>query len=68
MRGVSRVVLVTQPVLSQELSLIDSAERARIEHVYVRDVAAGAAEIAVSPAGHAEGQRPRGRLDGRRRL
>ncbi len=33
MRGVSRVVLVTQPVLSQELSVIDSAERAGIEHV-----------------------------------
>ena len=33
MRGVSRVVVVTQPVLSQELSVIDSAERAGIEHV-----------------------------------
>ena len=33
MRGVSRVVLVTQPVLSQELSVIDGAERAGIEHV-----------------------------------
>jgi uncharacterized protein YbjT (DUF2867 family) len=33
MRGVSRVILVTQPVLSQELSVIDSAERAGIEHV-----------------------------------
>ena len=33
MRGVSTVILVTQPVLSQELSLIDSAERAGIEHV-----------------------------------
>ncbi len=33
MRGVSRMVLVTQPVLSQELSVIDSAERAGIEHV-----------------------------------
>lgn len=33
MRGVSRVVLVTQPVLSQELSVIDSADRAGIEHV-----------------------------------
>ena len=33
MRGVSRVVLVTQPVLSQELSVIGSAERAGIEHV-----------------------------------
>jgi uncharacterized protein YbjT (DUF2867 family) len=123
MRGASRVILVTQPVLSQELSVIDSAERAGIEHVVkitnkadahspiarrriqseiedalvasglsytllrnnaymqnflmmaagiaqtssfrtatgdgrighvdVRDVAAGAAEIAVSPAGHA---------------
>jgi uncharacterized protein YbjT (DUF2867 family) len=123
MRGVSRVILVTQPVLSQELSVIDSAERAGVEHVVkitnkaethspiarrriqseiedalvasrlpytllrnnaymqnflmmaagiaqtssfrtatgdgrighvdVRDVAAGAAEIAVSPAGHA---------------
>jgi uncharacterized protein YbjT (DUF2867 family) len=28
MRGVSTVILVTQPVLSQELSVIDSAERA----------------------------------------
>ena len=33
MRGVSRVVLVTEPVLSQELSVIDSAERAGVEHV-----------------------------------
>jgi len=33
MRGVSRVSLGTQPVLSQELSGIDSAERAGIEHV-----------------------------------
>jgi uncharacterized protein YbjT (DUF2867 family) len=33
MRGVSRVILVTQPVLSQELNVIDSAERAGIEHV-----------------------------------
>ena len=33
MRGVSSVVLVTQPVLSQELSVIDSAERARIRHI-----------------------------------
>jgi uncharacterized protein YbjT (DUF2867 family) len=33
MRGVSRVILVTRPVLSQELSVIDSAERAGIEHV-----------------------------------
>ena len=33
LRGVSRVVLVTQPVLSQELSVIDSAEKAGIEHV-----------------------------------
>jgi uncharacterized protein YbjT (DUF2867 family) len=33
MRGVSRVILVTQPVRSQELSVIDSAERAGIEHV-----------------------------------
>ena len=33
MRGVSRVILVTQPVLSQELSVIDSAQRAGIEHV-----------------------------------
>jgi uncharacterized protein YbjT (DUF2867 family) len=33
MRGVSRVILVTQPVLSQELSVIDSAKRAGIEHV-----------------------------------
>jgi uncharacterized protein YbjT (DUF2867 family) len=33
MRGVSRVILVTQPVLSQELSVIDSAERAGMEHV-----------------------------------
>ena len=32
MRGVSRVVLVTAPVLTQELSVIDSAEKARIEH------------------------------------
>jgi uncharacterized protein YbjT (DUF2867 family) len=124
MRGVSRVILVTQPSPSQELNVIDSAERAGIEHVVkvtnkadahspiarrriqseiedalvisalsytllrnnaymqnflmmaagigqsssfrtatgdgrighvdVRDVAAAAAEIAVSPAGHAE--------------
>jgi uncharacterized protein YbjT (DUF2867 family) len=124
MRGVSKVILVTQPVLSQELSVIDSARRAGIEHVVkitnkadphspiarrriqseiedalaasglpntllcnnaymqnflmmaagiaqtssfrtatgdgrighvdVRDVAAAAAEVAVSPAGHAE--------------
>jgi uncharacterized protein YbjT (DUF2867 family) len=123
MQDVSRVILVTQPVLSQELSVIDSAKRAGIEyivkitnksdahspirrrriqseiedtlvasglsytllcnnaymqnflmmalgvaqtssfstatgdgrigHVDVRDVAAAAAEIAVSPAGHA---------------
>jgi uncharacterized protein YbjT (DUF2867 family) len=123
MQDVSRVILVTQPVLSQELSVIDSAKRAeigyivkitnksdahspiarrriqseiedalvasglsytllcnnaymqnflmmalgvaqtssfssatgdgRIGHVDVRDVAAAAAEIAVSPAGHA---------------
>ena len=33
MRGVSRVILVTQPVLSQELSVIDSAKRAGIDHV-----------------------------------
>ena len=33
MRGVSRVVLVTAPVLSQELNVIDSAEKAGIEHV-----------------------------------
>ena len=33
MRGVSTVVLVTQPVLSQELSVIDAAQRAGIEHV-----------------------------------
>ena len=33
MRSVSRVVLVTPPVLSQELSVIDSAERAGVEHV-----------------------------------
>ena len=33
MQGVSRVILVTQPVLSQELSVIDSAEKAGIEHV-----------------------------------
>jgi len=33
MRGVSRVILVTQPVLSQELNVIDSAGRASIEHV-----------------------------------
>src|SRR5436309_2666550 len=33
MRGVSTVILVTQPVLSQELSVIDGAERAGIEHV-----------------------------------
>ena len=33
MRGVSRVVLVTRPVLSQELIVIDSADRAGIEHV-----------------------------------
>lgn len=33
MRGVSRVILVTQPVLSKELNVIDSAERAGIEHV-----------------------------------
>jgi len=33
MRGVSRVILVTQPVLSQELSVIDSAEKAGVEHV-----------------------------------
>ena len=33
MRGVSGVILVTQPVLSQELSVIDSAKRAGIEHV-----------------------------------
>ena len=33
MRGVSRVILVTQPVLSQELSVIDSAGRAGVEHV-----------------------------------
>jgi uncharacterized protein YbjT (DUF2867 family) len=33
MQGVSRLILVTAPVLSQELSVIDSAERAGIEHV-----------------------------------
>src|SRR6185437_8917957 len=33
MRGVLRVILVTQAVLSQELSVIDSAERAGVEHV-----------------------------------
>ena len=33
MQGVSRVVLVTQPVLAQELSVIDSAERTGVEHV-----------------------------------
>jgi len=33
MRGVSTLVLVTQPVLSQELSVIDSARRAGVEHV-----------------------------------
>jgi uncharacterized protein YbjT (DUF2867 family) len=33
MQGVSKVVLVTQPVLSEELSVIDSAQRAGIEHV-----------------------------------
>jgi uncharacterized protein YbjT (DUF2867 family) len=33
MQHVSRVILVTQPVLSQELSVIDSAQRAGIEHV-----------------------------------
>jgi uncharacterized protein YbjT (DUF2867 family) len=32
-QGVSRVILVTQPVLSQELSVIDSAKRAGIEHI-----------------------------------
>jgi uncharacterized protein YbjT (DUF2867 family) len=33
MQGASCVILVTPPVLSQELSVIDSAERAGIEHV-----------------------------------
>jgi uncharacterized protein YbjT (DUF2867 family) len=33
LRDVSRVILVTQPVLSQELSVIDRAQRAGIEHV-----------------------------------
>jgi uncharacterized protein YbjT (DUF2867 family) len=33
MRGVTRVVLVTQPVVQQELNVIDSAARARVEHV-----------------------------------
>jgi uncharacterized protein YbjT (DUF2867 family) len=33
MQDVSRVILVTQPVLSEELNVIDSAERAGIEHV-----------------------------------
>ena len=33
MRGVSSVILVTSPVLQQELSVIDSAKRAGVEHV-----------------------------------
>ena len=33
MRGVSTVILVTQPVLSQELSVIDSAQKAGVEHI-----------------------------------
>ena len=33
LRGVSRVILVTQPILEQELRVIDSAARAGIEHV-----------------------------------
>ena len=32
-RGVSSVILVTSPVLQQELSVIDSAKRAGVEHV-----------------------------------
>jgi hypothetical protein len=33
MRGVSRVVLVTSPVVHQELNVMDSALRAGVEHV-----------------------------------
>jgi hypothetical protein len=33
MRGVTHVVLVTQPVVKQELNVIDSAARAGVEHV-----------------------------------
>jgi uncharacterized protein YbjT (DUF2867 family) len=33
MRGVSRVILVTAPVVQQEMSVIDSAERAGVEHL-----------------------------------
>jgi len=33
MRGVSSVILVTAPVVPQELSVIDSAERAGVEHL-----------------------------------
>ena len=33
MQGVSKVILVTQPALSQELNVIDSAEKAGIEHM-----------------------------------
>ena len=33
MQGVSRVVLVTRPVVQQELNVIDSAVRAGVEHV-----------------------------------
>ena len=33
MHGVSRVVLVTPPVVQQELNVIDSAVRAGVEHV-----------------------------------
>ncbi len=55
MRGVSRVVLVTAPVLSQELNVIDSAEKAGIEHV-------------VKITNKADVHSPIARLDGRRRL